>query len=251
MPIKRIHVLYFTLFLGLAALAFRAPLRRAMAVALPAVGLRKSIADRLAQYGESARSRWAPWFAALGVDYPPARVTLVGLKAARTLEVWVAAADGPWKFLRVYPILGMSGGLGPKLREGDQQVPEGINRVESLNPNSLYHLSLRVNYPNDEDRAQGRVDGRNQLGSDIMIHGNTCSIGCLAMGDEAAEDLFVLAAETGIENMSVLLAPLDFRVKEWPKDGPPIPAWVAARYRSIRKELSQLVKLGKEKSAKE
>jgi hypothetical protein len=39
-----------------------------------------------------------------------------------------------------------------------------------------------------------KKDGRKNLGSNIMIHGKNCSVGCLAMGDEAAEELFVLAA---------------------------------------------------------
>ena len=83
----------------------------------------------------------------------------------------------------------MSGRLGPKLKEGDRQVPEGLYRVESLNPNSRYHLSLRVNYPNEQDKSYGRLDGRNNLGTDIMIHGKDCSIGCLAMGDPSCDFL--------------------------------------------------------------
>jgi len=142
--------------------------------------------------------------------------------------------------LRDYPIRGMSGTLGPKLREGDRQVPEGLYRVESLNPNSRYHLALRVNYPNDHDRRRGREDGRTALGSDIMIHGNTCSIGCLAMGNEAAEDLFVLAAETGVENIAVILSPVDFRARDLPADTPLLPPWAGELYAAIRQELHAL-----------
>ena len=201
---------------------------------------RKTVRDRLAQYGGAARARLAPFFAVANVPYPPRRLTLVGLKAERQLQVWVAAADGPWVHLRDYPIRGMSGGLGPKLREGDRQVPEGLYRVESLNPNSRYHLALRVNYPNAHDRRRGQEDGRATLGSDIMIHGNTCSIGCLAMGDPAAEELFVLAAETGLDRIRVILSPVDFRVRGLPADRPPVPAWTDRLYADIRRELAAL-----------
>jgi hypothetical protein len=202
---------------------------------------RKTVADRVAEYGGAVRARMAPAFEHAGFAYPPKRVTMVGLKAERILQVWGSAVpDGGWRHLKDYPILGASGVLGPKLQEGDRQVPEGNYRIESLNPNSLYHLALRVSYPSAEDRQRGAEDGRANLGSDIMIHGNTCSIGCLAMGDEAAEDLFVLAAETGLENISVVLSPVDFRVRKLPEDMPEVPAWMQPRYEAIRRELSRL-----------
>jgi murein L,D-transpeptidase YafK len=201
---------------------------------------KKTIADRVAEFGRTVRARLASAFDRLGVAYPPQRVTLVGLKTERTLQVWVSGPDKRWKHLKDYPILGMSGSVGPKLKEGDMQVPEGIYRVESLNPNSLYHLALRVNYPNLEDRRRAKQDGRKELGSDIMIHGKGRSIGCLAMGDEAAEDLFVLAAETGIDNVSVILCPVDFRCRTLPTQMPSLPQWAGKSYESIKKELLKL-----------
>ena len=83
-------------------------------------------------------------------------------------------------------------------------------------------------------------DGRTELGSDIMIHGKTCSVGCLAMGDEAAEDLFVLAAETGIDKVSVILAPVDFRTRELPEPMPTMPPWAGELYDTIRGQLREL-----------
>ena len=73
-------------------------------------------------------------------------------------------------------------------------------------------VGLQVLYEAGEEH--GRREGRSKLGGDIMIHGGAASIGCLAMGDPATEDLFVLAAETGIKNISVILTPLDFRVRD-------------------------------------
>jgi hypothetical protein len=132
---------------------------------------RTSIAERLEQYGSTARARWAPYFASVGISYPPQSVVLAGLKHERRLEVY-AKTDILPKLIRTYDILAASGTLGPKLLQGDQQVPEGIYGIDSLNPNSAFHLSLRINYPNREDRAQARLEGRERLGGDIMIHGN-------------------------------------------------------------------------------
>ncbi|HSA60443.1 MAG TPA: L,D-transpeptidase family protein, partial [bacterium] len=124
---------------------------------------------------------------------------------------------------------------GPKLREGDGQVPEGVYGVNALNPNSLFHLSIRLNYPNADDRARAREDGRANLGGDIMIHGSAVSIGCLAVGDEAAEELFVIAALTGLENVKVILSPVDLRSRSL--GGNASPVWTTNLYSKIRKEL--------------
>ena len=203
---------------------------------------RKSIADRVVQFGDAVRTRLSQVFSVIGIEYPSKRMTVIGFKAERMLEIWVAGPNSKWKYLKSYPILGMSGSLGPKLLEGDRQVPEGIYRIESLNPNSHYHLALRVNYPNQEDRRRGQEDGRIELGTDIMIHGKSCSIGCLAMGDEAAEDLFVLAAEIGIGNISVILSPVDFKTRSLPVDMPAVPKWTSELYHSIKRALEDLRK---------
>jgi len=175
------------------------------------------------------------------MPYPPARVLFAGFKRERVLEVYAAGPAAGLRLIRRYPILGASGVLGPKLREGDRQVPEGLYRIESLNPNSRHYLSLRVNYPNPFDREQARRDGRKELGGDIMIHGGTGSVGCLAVGDEAAEDLFVLAAETGLERVEVVLSPLDFRTTKVEADlvrG--LPGWVEGLYAEITAALLKL-----------
>lgn len=240
LKINKFHIVLAVLALCVCAILLRTQLREPASAAIQVAKGRKTVADRVSQYGKTARARLAPHFSRAGIAYPPRHVTLVGIKDERLLQVWVAGDVGAWRHLRDYPILGMSGVLGPKLKEGDMQVPEGIYRVESLNPNSLYHLALRVNYPNAQDRLRGRQDGRSGLGSDIMIHGKSCSVGCLAMGDEAAEDLFVLAAETGISNMAIILAPVDFRRRGLPAKMPPVPPWAGELYDSIRGELRRL-----------
>ena len=120
----------------------------------------------------------------------------------------------------------------------NHQVPEGFYRIEALNPNSRYHLSLRLDYPNEFDREAARRDGRSDLGGDIMIHGARASIGCLAMGDQTAEDLFVLTALAGREHVRVLISPTDFRD---PTSRVPhiLSGWVRELYLSLRMELQQ------------
>lgn len=201
-----------------------------------------TVAQRLEQYGPAARERLKPFFDKAGVDYPPSELVLIGIKDRRQLEIRAADADGKLRHVRSYPIIAASGHLGPKLREGDRQVPEGLYRIESLNPNSMFHLSLRVNYPNDDDRRRAATDGRANLGGDIMIHGSNGSVGCLAMGDEAAEDLFVLAADVGLGNIELILTPVDFRTSSLPAefDSTDAPPWTAELYDEIRERLRLL-----------
>jgi hypothetical protein len=213
----------------------RAPVRRP-----PAPPREATIADRVAQYGPVARARVAPYFAAAGVPYPPARFVMLGFKHERELHLLASGPGRPLAYIRSYTILGASGGLGPKLLEGDGQVPEGIYAIEYLNPNSVAHLSLALSYPNDFDRARAVEDGRDTLGGDIMIHGGSASAGCLAMGDQAAEDLFVLAADAGWQNAVIVVSPVDFRRHALPPDYRPPAGWVEDLYASLRVELAGL-----------
>ena len=108
-------------------------------------------------------------------------------KEDRQLELWVEAPDG-FRLFRSYEICAFSGDLGPKLREGDRQSPEGFYEVRqgALNPASAYHLSFNLGFPNAYDRAQGRS------GSFLMVHGNCLSVGCYAMTDAGIEEIYVL-----------------------------------------------------------
>lgn len=199
---------------------------------------RKTVGDRLAEFGDAARARMRPAFEAAGVAYPPNAVVLVAFKDARTLTLHGADASGAQRFIATYPVLGLSGELGPKLREGDRQVPEGVYRIEGVNPNSNYHVSLRLNYPNNFDLQKAAADGRLEAGSDIYIHGGTASVGCLAMGDTAIEELFILALDCGIEKLRVIIAPGDLREGEVSVEG--VPPWTPELYRQIREALRRL-----------
>jgi len=197
------------------------------------------VEDRLAQFGARANARLAPRFAAAEVAYPPQEIALLAFKDARILQLYARSSGQDWRFVHSYAVQGASGFLGPKLHEGDEQVPEGLYRVTLLNPNSRFHVSLRLDYPNAFDRRMAQEDHRTRLGGDIMIHGKTVSAGCLAMGDEAAEDLFTLAAQVLPARMRVLISPTDFRQGAWlmPVSGSPV--WTSDLYHQIEAELRQ------------
>ncbi|HEX7830847.1 MAG TPA: L,D-transpeptidase family protein [Thermoanaerobaculia bacterium] len=153
-------------------------------------------------------------------------------KHEKRFALWARNDAGAWRFIRNYPILAASGVAGPKLREGDSQVPEGVYRIEHLNPNSSYHLSMKVNYPNAFDRRMAKSDGRTRLGGDIFIHGKNVSVGCVALGDRAIEELFTLVAETGHARVRVIIAPHDVRGRgaAVPRGAP---SWTAELYRTV------------------
>jgi murein L,D-transpeptidase YafK len=111
-------------------------------------------------------------------------------KESHELEVWVQAEE-QFKLFKTYEICYFSGELGPKSREGDMQSPEGFYTVSEhqLNPNSHYHLSFDIGYPNTYDKLNGRT------GSALMIHGDCISVGCFAMTDSRIEEIYTLAEE--------------------------------------------------------
>ena len=106
-------------------------------------------------------------------------------KLESELELWVEK-DGRYVKFATYPICRFSGRLGPKVKEGDAQAPEGFYTVgkEQLNPNSRWHRSFNLGFPNEFDRAHGRT------GSLLMVHGGCLSIGCYAMTNAVGDELW-------------------------------------------------------------
>lgn len=109
-------------------------------------------------------------------------------KLQKKLEVWLQQNDR-YLLFKTYPVCSYSGYLGPKMREGDWQSPEGFYRVtpEGMNPASSYHLSFNIGYPNDYDTLLQRDGG------DIMVHGGCSSMGCFAMSNHRMEEIYALA----------------------------------------------------------
>lgn len=188
---------------------------------------------------QPVRDRLINDWCASGHAYPPARITLLAIKSQRSLELWQDHSRAR-VLIKTYAILAASGSAGPKLFEGDGQVPEGIYKVTTLNPQSNYHLSLRLNYPNAFDARWAAREQRRNPGSDIYIHGGAESVGCIAIGDRAIEEVYVLVAEVGVENVTVIISPDDPRASKLEvKDSAP---WVAQLYRTIEREIRKYTK---------
>jgi len=177
----------------------------------------------------------------------PKEVLFFADKSKRILSVY-GRAGGKEKFehLKDYPFTGFSGKLGPKLKSGDRQIPEGIYGIEYLNPNSTFHLSLKVSYPGDFDVKKALADGRKleELGGDIMIHGRSGTVGCIPIGDDAVEEVFIIAAKAGIHNIKVIISPCNLLSCErnFAKDvGVP---WYGELIENIRSEMLKYKALG-------
>ena len=131
-------------------------------------------------------------------------------KEEALLEIWIEV-DGQYVHLKDYIICAFSGHLGPKLKEGDRQAPEGFYSVKKsqLNPHSKFHLSFNLGYPNSYDKSHHRT------GSALMVHGNCVSIGCFAMTDEKIEEIYKLvkkALQNGQKSIQVHIYP--FRMSD-------------------------------------
>lgn len=168
----------------------------------------------------------------------PEEIVLVAFKEEQILEVY-GIKNHQIKFLKEYPFTAYSGKLGPKLKEGDQQIPEGIYYVEYLNPNSSYYLSIKVSYPNEFDREKSNLSSVAKMGGDIFIHGKAATVGCIPVGDEAIEEVFLLAQNALHKVVKIIISPRDFRVNHvFPK----IEAidWEEELYGIIEQELSAI-----------
>jgi len=143
------------------------------------------------------------------MDFPK-EIILVAFKEERVLEVYTKDYTGI-KLLKEYPFTAYSGKLGPKLKDGDRQIPEGIYKVDYLNPNSAYYLSIKLNYPNEFDKSKTKFSSIDEMGKDIFIHGKAATIGCIPIGDEAIEEVFVLTQKATNNEVKVIISPRDFR----------------------------------------
>ncbi len=131
-------------------------------------------------------------------------------KQENILEIWKWNGT-KYVLYDTFPICHASGVLGPKIKQGDRQVPEGFYEVKVFNPASSYHLSLGLNYPNKRDE----IINKPPRGGDIYIHGKCASIGCLAMEDAPIEEIYciaMLAKAAGQQTIPVHIFP--FRMTE-------------------------------------
>lgn len=147
-------------------------------------------------------------------------------KEEAELEVWKQDRTGRFALLKTYPICRWSGELGPKIKEGDRQAPEGFYSITpaQMNPNSSYYLSFNLGYPNAFDRANGRT------GSFLMVHGACSSAGCYSMTNEQIGEIYALGREAFFGGQSA------FQVQAYPfrmtalnfarhRNNPNLPFW--------------------------
>jgi len=113
-------------------------------------------------------------------------------KEESELEIWKADESGQFGLVKTYPICRWSGDLGPKIKEGDRQAPEGYYTITpgQMNPNSSYYLSFNLGFPNAFDKANDRT------GAFLMVHGDCSSAGCYAMTDEQMGEIYALGRES-------------------------------------------------------
>lgn len=139
------------------------------------VPLPKALTERMAAIGSS----------------PSEPMVIRLFKQSSELEVWKRTSAGTYALLKTYEICKWSGALGPKIREGDYQSPEGFYDVTPglMNPKSSYWLSFNVGFPNKFDQAWGRS------GTNLMIHGDCKSVGCYAMTDDGIKEIYAMARE--------------------------------------------------------
>lgn len=168
-----------------------------------------------------------------GLIEMPDNLTLLAFKEEKKLEVWTYH-NNEYKHLHTYDILANSGKAGPKLKEGDRQIPEGLYEIIGFNPNSAYTLSMKLNYPNRFDKEKAELEQRTNLGGDIFIHGKAVSIGCIAIGDEAIKELFLFIYNVGKDNVDVIISPNDLREESPPEVDIP---WVDELYDQVREAL--------------
>ena len=126
-------------------------------------------------------------------------------KSESELEIW-KEKDGVFVLFSTYPICHWSGTIGPKLRTGDKQAPEGFYTLTraQLRHTVRHPKALNIGFPNVLDQSLART------GSDILIHGGCSSVGCFAMTNPVMDEIHqitVSAIDSGQQHVPVHVFP--------------------------------------------
>lgn len=199
----------------------------------------RAVNEAIISYGLPIEPKLIKNFLDAGVSYPPDDVALLAFKQEQHVQLWAKNENQTWRHVHTYPLTASSGHLGPKLREGDKQIPEGVYQIAYLNPHSNMHLSMKINYPNKFDRQHATAERRHRLGGNIFIHGKDYSVGCLAVGDNAMNELFLLSHRVGLEHVQLIIAPNDLRRAKPAHAAFTEPRWLPTLYNNIRLALNQ------------
>ena len=140
-------------------------------------------------YGQTIRDLYKEH----NLDEASLEIYIRAFKQEKLVEIWAKDKNkSEYLLLRTYNFCKSSGTLGPKRKEGDNQIPEGFYRIVTFNPESKFYLSLGINYPNKSDRVLGDTTN---LGGDIFIHGDCVTVGCIPITDEKIQELYILAVD--------------------------------------------------------
>ena len=205
----------------------------------PKLNWDQAVDHAINRYGLRMEPELITLFGKAGIAYPPSDIALLAFKKEQHIQLWAKDESKSWHYIHTYPLTASSGRLGPKLKERDGQIPEGVYRLTTFNPFSSMHLSMMINYPNNFDRLQASKDGRRDLGGNIFLHGKSLSVGCLAVGDRGIDQLFLLAHRVGLNHIQVIIAPNDLRRSKPATNGFAQPRWLPELYRQIGSALSQ------------
>ena len=153
------------------------------------------------------------------IDTSTLNIFIRAFKTEKIAEVWGKnTTNEKYQLITTYDVCKSSGGLGPKRREGDYQVPEGFYHIDRFNPKSTYHLSLGINYPNASDKI---LSDKDAPGSDIFIHGQCVTVGCLPMTDDKIKEIYLFAEfakRSGQDKIPVHIFPFHLIDKNISKD---------------------------------
>lgn len=186
---------------------------------------------RVEQAAQNTQVYWEKTLEEKGLTLPLDQIFIQSFKEEKQLEIW-GRNQGEFHHIKTYPICVVPGKIGPKIRQGDKQVPEGWYQIDSINPKSDFHLSLRINYPNAADSIRSKNE--KDPGGDIFIHGDCYSVGCIPIEDEPMEEVFWLVVQSLYAfphcEIPVLILPFDLNNEEkyaqYTKDFPKnIPFW--------------------------
>ena len=154
-------------------------------------------------------------FKAKGLEWPARYIYIRSFKYDGQLEIWAKDNDKEkYKLFKTYRVCMQSGALGPKRMQGDYQVPEGFYYINEFNPNSAYHLSLGLNYPNTSDKI---LSDPLRPGNGIYIHGSCVSVGCIPVTDSDIEEIYLIASAAkanGEEFIPVHIFPYRYNKKK-------------------------------------
>jgi murein L,D-transpeptidase YafK len=147
-----------------------------------------------------------------GIQIKHVEIFLRAFKYEQKLEVWVKGkTQEQFVFFKSYDFCRSSGKLGPKRKEGDYQIPEGLYHVNVYNPLSNFHLSLGINYPNNSDKILGDTL---QPGSDIYIHGGCMTIGCIPITNKNIKELYTITSIAHQQQEQIPIHIFPFRMNE-------------------------------------